>query len=398
MNRTTRLYAPVISIISPSFTASKKAVSLLSVIGNMEQFSIVTDDALSSQNSLNETFKSSFPGLSCSWTSVGARCPVSGAVIHFCSIGDLAEKGRETKTKPFALLGITESDEPSSDSASAVEMSIRNFRNLLASRLRERTALNRSLLHLKRLINGSLTTKDLLRDISHDGLPLLTVPQIPRGIDACVTPRGDLKGSEDLPSTFLKEIVVPHFDYAAYRDGSNLVSHLGLAPTKPPAVGVYQWPNSTMLIRPLPTASEDAILPSPSLIFHHQSPEDISWIREHGFREAKIGYGGLGPGYGQVMLLHKDLLGVDVRYCPRTEVSSAFSEAQDSLLAGSLEELQSTNVLASTREGESDVRIGNGDCWVEVRANLRRPSKLLRRSKSSQGKQRIAKIPDIPYE
>eukprot|EP00536_Pseudo-nitzschia_multiseries_P017450 jgi/Psemu1/321182/estExt_fgenesh1_pm.C_15560003 len=387
MNRTTRLYAPVISIISPSFTASKKAVSLLSVIGNMEQFSIVTDDALSSQNSLNETFKSSFPGLSCSWTSVGARCPVSGAVIHFCSIGDLAEKGRETKTKPFALLGITESDEPSSDSASAVEMSIRNFRNLLASRLRERTALNRSLLHLKRLINGSLTTKDLLRDISHDGLPLLTVPQIPRGIDACVTPRGDLKGSEDLPSTFLKEIVVPHFDYAAYRDGSNLVSHLGLAPTKPPAVGVYQWPNSTMLIRPLPTASEDAILPSPSLIFHHQSPEDISWIREKTSKGKEAG-----------RLSRKGRPGVDVRYCPRTEVSSAFSEAQDSLLAGSLEELQSTNVLASTREGESDVRIGNGDCWVEVRANLRRPSKLLRRSKSSQGKQRIAKIPDIPYE
>ena len=101
----------------------------------------------------------------------------------------------------------------------------------------------------------------------------------------------------------------------------------------------------------------------------------------------------------QVMLLHKDLLGLDVRYCPRTAVSSAFAEAQDSLLAGSLEELQSTNVLVSRREEvKSDARVGNGDCWIEVRANLKRPSKLFQRSKNSQRKQKIAKIPDLPYD
>jgi len=403
MNHTKRLYAPVVSILSPSLTASKKAVSLLSAIGNLDQFSVVTDDVLSPEKTLNETFKSSFPGLSCSWTSVGTRCLISGTILHFCSTDDVdapGEKNMKSETRPFALLGITESDESRSESGSRVESEIRNFRNLLACRLNGGTALNRTILSLKRSVNGSLTTKDLLRDISRDGLPLLSLPKFSCDIDSCATSSIDSNGREDLVlPTFLKEIVVPHFDYATYVDESTLRSHLALAPTKRPAVGVYQWPNSNILIRPLPTASEDAILPSPSLIFHHESPEDTSRIKNYGVREAKIGYGGLGPGHGQVMLLHKDLLGLDVRYCPRTVVSSAFSEAQESLLAGSLEELQSTNVLVSKgEEAQSDTRLGNGDCWVEVRANLKRPSKLLRRSKNSPGKQRIAKIPDLPYE
>ena len=117
------------------------------------------------------------------------------------------------------------------------------------------------------------------------------------------------------------------------------------------------------------------------------------------FRKARIGYSGLGPGHGQVMLLHKDLIGLDIRYCPRTTVSSTFSEAQESLLAGSLEELQSTNILLSGSEKAiGDKRIGNSDCWVELRANLKRPSKYWQRSKNSSRKQKIAKIPDIPFE
>eukprot|EP00532_Pseudo-nitzschia_australis_P006645 CAMPEP_0168164138 /NCGR_PEP_ID=MMETSP0139_2-20121125/768_1 /TAXON_ID=44445 /ORGANISM="Pseudo-nitzschia australis, Strain 10249 10 AB" /LENGTH=387 /DNA_ID=CAMNT_0008081117 /DNA_START=364 /DNA_END=1527 /DNA_ORIENTATION=+ len=387
----------------------------------MEQFSVVTDDddessSFSSDNtSLNYTFKSSIPGFSRSWTSVGARCPVSGAIVHFCSTGDLddapAEEIKEQQdhpntNTPFALLGITDSVEleppnyicEAGGDSSEVEVAIRKFRNLLASRLNEGTALNRTLLNLKCSMNGSLTTKDLLRNISHDGLPLLSVPKRSSDSDlddAFVAPRKEDPVSST--STFLKEIVVPHFDYAAYGDGSTLVSKLALAPTKRPAVGVYQWPDSTTCIRPLPTASEDSIIPSPSLIFHCESPEDATRIRNCGFREAKIGYGGLGPGHGQVMLLHKDILGLDVRYCPRTTISSAFSEAQESLLAGSLEELQSTNVLVSGREeAKSDVRVGNSDCWVEVRANLKRPSKFFRRSKKR--KQKIANIPDLPYE
>jgi hypothetical protein len=92
-------------------------------------------------------------------------------------------------------------------------------------------------------------------------------------------------------------------------------------------------------------------------------------------------------------------MGLDVRYCPRTATSSTFSEAQESLLAGSLDELQSTNILVSGAENvKSDDRIGNGDCWVEVRASLKRPSNFLQRTKSSTRRQKVAKIPDLPYE
>jgi len=407
MNRSRRLQAPIITILSPSFTASKKAVSLLSKLGNLEQFSLVTDDSLASEKALNDTFKSAIPGLSRSWDSVGARCPVSGSVIHFCSTGRIGAPKENIEQNrpntPFALLAITDSDESDSEeeceAGTEVETAIRNFRSLLASRINEGAALNRTLLNLKCFFNGNLTTNDLLKDVSRDGLPMLSIPNRSNA-DACVPPRSDSKARKDsISSNFLKEIVVPHFDYAAYRDGSTLMSKLALARTNRPAVGVYEWPDSTTCIRPLPTGSEDQRLPSPSLIFHCESPEDAIRIKEYGFRKARIGYSGLGPGHGQVMLLHKDLVGLDIRYCPRTTVSSTFSEAQESLLAGSLEELQSTNILLSGSEKAiGDKRIGNSDCWVELRANLKRPSKYWQRSKNSSRKQKIAKVPGIPYE
>jgi len=406
MNQTKRLHAPVISILSPSFTASKKAISLISALGNLEQFCVVTDDIpVSPEKTLNETFKSSIPKLSRSWHSVGSRCPVSGSIIHFCSVGDdlnVPEANREQNRRPksFALLGITDIDDSDLNDGSKVDVAIRKFRELLASRLNEAPAVNRTILNLKCILNGNVTAKDLLKDVSHDGLPLLSPPKGLTVARSSVSLRKDLDERKDqLPFTFLKEIVVPHFDYAEYCDGSTLLSNLSLARTNRPAIGVFEWPNSSTCIRPLPTASEDRNLPSPSLIFHCESPEDTTKIKDFGFHEARIGYNGLGHGHGQVMLLHKDLMGLDVRYCPRTTVSSAFSEAQDSLLAGSLEELQSTNVLVSSSdEARSDMRIGNGDCWVEVRANLKRPGTLWQRSKTSSRKQRIAKIPDIPYE
>mmetsp|Transcript_8964 Transcript_8964/g.18791 ORF Transcript_8964/g.18791 Transcript_8964/m.18791 type:complete len:410 (-) Transcript_8964:132-1361(-) len=409
MIRTKLLQAPIITILSPCFTASKKAVSLLSILGSMEQVSFVTDDdsSFSSDKALNNTLKSSIPGFSRSWHSVGARCPVSGSIVHFCSTGNCGapkeDKEQNSQTTPFSLLAITDTGKSSMneeyDGDVDVTTAIGQFRNLLASQINEGTALNKTLLSLKGLINGNLTTNDLLKDISPDGLPLLSIPdRSNNGNDEDGSPPTESKGEQD-SSSFLKEIVVPHFDYAVYKDGSTLMSKLALATTNRPAIGVYEWPNSTTCIRPLPTAAEDKRLPSPSLIFHCESPEDAIRIREHGFREARIGYGGLGPGHGQVMLLHKDLVGLDIRYCPRSAVSSAFSEAQESLLAGSLEELQSTNILVSgTESAKIDERIGNGDCWVEVRANLKRPSNYWQRSKSSSRPQKIAKIPDLPPE
>jgi len=421
MNRSRQLQAPIITFLSPSLTASKKATSLLSALGKFENISVVTDDDthVSTSIGLNDTLKSNIPWFSrYSWDSIGAKDAVSGSVIHFCSIGrrginvESKEENKNAQDRnqqniPFSLLAITDtSDDQSDDSKkkesdgnanAEVDRIIRNVRCLLASKINEGGFLNRTSLILKYFFKGKLTVCDLLKNISPDGLPLLSIPNnIPSKIvdDGCVP---------KLRTTCLKEVVVPHFDYAAYKDGSTFMSKLGLARTRRPAVGVYEWPinntrNTRTCIRPLPNCAEDQTLPSPSLIFHCESPENEVEIREYGFREARIGYGGGGMNRGQVMLLHKDLIGLDIRYCPRKNVSSAFSEAQESLLAGTIEELQSTNVLlAGGEEANHDERTDNADCWIEERAKFKRPLGYLW-SKSSSRKQRIAKIPIIPFE
>ena len=344
-------------------------------------------------------------------------------MIHFCSIGLRSdnseqkeqEQDQNKQNTPFALIAITDTDSNASDDGNKkkesngnaeVNIAINNARCHLASKINEGGTLNStSFLNLKYFLKGRLTASDLLKNISPHGLPLFSVPNnTPRRIvdddddddddDSCV-PKPTM--------TYLKEVAVPYFDYAAYKDGSTFLSKLGLAMTIRPTVGVYQWLNNITCIRPLPTAAEDQRLPSPSLIFHCESPENNEdKIREHGFREARIGYGGLGRdrGHGQVMLLHKDLIGLDIRYCPRTKISSAFSEAQESLLSGSLPELQSTNVLLAGGKANDDKRIGNGDCWVEFKASIKRPHGFIRSitSKNASGKLKVAKVPDLPYE
>jgi len=419
MNRSRQLKAPIITFLSPSLAASKKATSLLSALGKFENISVVTDDDthLSTNIGLNDTLKSNIPGFSrYSWDSIGAKDAVSGSVIHFCSIGlrrinveskkeNCNEQDQNQQNIPFSLLAITDTGNDQSDDSkkkeydgnAEVDIVIRNVRCQLASIINEGGFLNSASLILKYFFKGKLTVCDLLKNFSPDGLPLLSIPS---NMQSKIVDDGCVPKST---TTCLKEVVVPYFDYAAYRDGSTFMSKLGFARTRRPAVGVYEWPinntsNSRTCIRPLPTCAEDQTLPSPSLIFHCESPENEVKIREYGFREARIGYGGGGLNRGQVMLLHNDLIGLDIRYCPRTNVSSAFSEAQESLLAGTIEELQSTNILLTGgEEANYDERIGNADCWIEERAKFKRPSGYFR-SKNSSRKQRIAKIPNIPFE
>lgn len=91
------------------------------------------------------------------------------------------------------------------------------------------------------------------------------------------------------------------------------------------------------------------------------------------------------------MIRHNDMRGIDVRFCSSYKPSSMFCEAQESLLASSLDELQSTNVLKST--GKVDPRTLQTDCWVEFRANISRPMGYLKKTQP-----KIAKAPDLPYE
>mmetsp|Transcript_96 Transcript_96/g.203 ORF Transcript_96/g.203 Transcript_96/m.203 type:complete len:408 (-) Transcript_96:1403-2626(-) len=407
MYKSRLIQAPVITLLSPSLYASKKAASLLEALGNMTLVSssslgedtttveTTTKIQKEQDDQLNRAFQSSIPGFSRTWQSVGVVCPESSSVVHFCSMTDSVpnshnnnnnnNKSKSTKT-PFALLAITDSGTETNP-----KQIIQQCRNHLATQVSSTLKTQ-----LKYVVGGQITPSDLLRDtVSSDGLPWLSMEN--------AIQKDSIANTENGPkSPFLKEIVVPFFDSAVYQDGSTILSKLANAETLRPTVGVYHWPGSSMCIRPLPTAAQDQRLPPPSLIFHHESPDEVTLAaKKETFRTARIGFSG-GMNDGQIMILHQDLLGLDIRYCRQTIVSSAFSEAQESLLAGSLEELQSTQTLvAKGEEGskENDDRIGKGDCWVEVRANLKRPSGYWKRNSSKKaGSVKIAKIPDLPYE
>jgi hypothetical protein len=360
----------------------------------------VTPDT--TRDELDHVFTSYVSGLSRSWKSVAVWCSVSGTVVHFCSlrVGDKSKEngdsGVSSARTPFSLLAITEGvDNEAGNLDDAEEQaiaSIRKCRNILATHLSQISSTTKHFrLRLKELFGGLVTPLDLFREtISSDGLPLLSIEG---GGKTDVTLEG-----HTIPC--LKEVVIPFFDYAEYKDGSTMLSRLALSEATRPTVGVYQWPGSPTCIRPLPTAAADKRLPPLSLILHCESSDDDNHKRivGTGIQTARIGYSG-GINHGQVMLLHEDLCGLDVRLCSRSKVSSAFSEAQESLLAGSLGELQSSNVLlASGEKAKDDDRMGKGDCWAELRANVKRPTGFLRTKRSGSLRPKIAAMPDLPYE
>jgi hypothetical protein len=371
MKRSLSLASPVISLLSPSPAASRKAQDLFSSLFGLEIKSLDVG-----QDELDDIFQSRLPGFSRRWDSVALKCPSSGAVLHFCSI-DSGNESKDSKNGMFSLLGITDSS-----SSSTTSEAVASFRNLFASEVGSQ-ATNIKLRH----ILGSFTRFHLLGSSSTGELPFLAFPEKDK-----FAPQ--LESSN--PSTGLKEIAVPAFDFAVYPDGSSLLTRLSSSGLPRPKTGLYEW--TSTCIRPLPSGSEDQRLPPPSLIFHCDSLEDVS-VEEHGAVTSKIGFGGLGN--GQLIVFHKYLLGLDLRYCASTEASSSFAEAQESLLAASLADLQSTNtLLAGGEEAKADERVGHGDCWMEFRANIKEPAGFWRRyvMAKSKSKNRIAKAPDLPYE
>ena len=162
--------------------------------------------------------------------------------------------------------------------------------------------------------------------------------------------------------------------------------------------------NPGLVFRPLPAASEDLRLSPPSLVFQCVSLSEARELVEGelGGGTRKIGWRGHGQP-GSLIVSHPSVVGIDVRICEAaTEewtLSSSFDESQDSLLAGSVAELQSTHV---TSEGRSDVidatsargdeRSGKGDCWVEFRSGF--VKSLFKKSPGIT----VAKPPDLPYD
>lgn len=374
MNRTRFLSSPLVTLLSPSPVASRKAQLLLSALCGLEEVPLTFS---SSGDDLDKAFQSFIPGFSRQWDSIGSKCPVSGSLIHFCSLTSPNSKVDDKRHGSFSLLAITDVPTTTENGEAIIK-----FRTLFASHVQERA----SIIKMKS-IRRPVSAEELLRTVARGGLPLLSLPQ------SVLEDNGESR-RDDNQDAGLKEVVIPYYDYATYADGSTIFSNIGHARLKRPKVGVYEWTGSSTRIRPLPTAAEDQRLPPPSLIFHCENHEEVG-VQQYGATTAKIGYGG--NGNGQLMLLHKDLAGLDVRFCSQNGVSSTFSEAQESLLAASLNELQSTNtLLACGEKAKDDDRLGNSDCWAEFRANVKRPSGFLHRSSRKQ--RTAAKAPDIPFE
>ena len=115
MRHSFRLPAPVVTLLSPSPTASKKANDLLSTLVGLKPVNFTAQPG----DALNESFRSSLPGFSREWVSSASECPVSGAIIHFCSIGADGDR-----IGPFSLIGLT-------DCRGSREESIQHFRNYI---------------------------------------------------------------------------------------------------------------------------------------------------------------------------------------------------------------------------------------------------------------------------
>ena len=79
--------------------------------------------------------------------------------------------------------------------------------------------------------------------------------------------------------------------------------------------------------------------------------------------------------------------------------NSGFDVAQDSLLAGSLEELQSAHVVLEGKSLVKEDKTNKGDCWEETRANISHPSGFMKQLLSPKKQTvTVAKPPSIPYE
>ncbi len=215
----------------------------------------------------------------------------------------------------------------------------------------------------------------------------------------------------------LKEIVIP-FDFSNTAPGNSrattfidTLSRTNQDKFNRPVTGLYQLPYSNVCIRPIPMGKEDRQSNvSPTLIFQSSVEHmdgilkryDTTKTQDRTTKFMKIGYTGR-QSDGQIMISDGSQYGgMHVRLCSQQKPSSVFAEAQDSLFASSLSELQSQDVLLAKKESSADPRTNNTDCWVEFRANLRHPLGFLPSSSflstASSSPPKIAKAPNLPYE
>ena len=383
MRGTSLIKAPVATFLSSRLPLSLRTQETFHALFALEPVSLPPNV---DSDEMNQLFASDIPGISLEWDSVASKCLSSGTVLHFISIKSPKSSSKE---EALSLLSITDDGNAKSD-----QDSIQSARDYLASHMKNGPYGHIMKLSLTQAIGRSITPADILT--FGGGLPLLQLGNF--------TPKGSTPASNNNLNVNqgLKEVALPVYDDARYLDGSTLLSQLSSSQLTRPTVGVFQFPNNGVVLRPLPAATEDRLLPAPSLVFYCSKLEEAKTrLSSMGVTTAKIGFRGTSK-QGQLMVVHKDIPGLDIRLTENLDYSSSFFETQEALLAGSLDDLQNINVLiegGKASKAKQDAKTGLGDCWVEFRANLKSPSGFLKRNaKSTDQRPKIAKAPDIPYE
>ncbi|KAL7546663.1 hypothetical protein ACHAWF_009996, partial [Thalassiosira exigua] len=381
---------------------------------------------------------------SSAWESVACRCPRSGTVLHFLSPSTDRSEGEAAAAashSPIHLIGIHGSDSrpkssPSSDESFHIAEdqcyrdALVECRERLAGGFQRRQIITTcdekhgpsSASALEARLRGLLLRfacnvmgrrphpswiMDKYPSSSQCVTPLVDLAPLAfddsRALTECNNDSKDTATHERLGSSGrMRELALPFVP-----GESSLQTKLSKSSLSRPLPGLYrcsrgetETDRSGLIFRPIPAAEEDLRLPPPSLVFQCDSLEESrKLVESQGGRTSKIGWRGDG-GLGSLIVGHPSVPGLDIRVCEASgdewALSARFDEAQESLLAASLTDLQSKHVVSEGQNQGVDSRSGNGNCWVELRANVRRPAGFFRRLAPT--KVEVAKPPDVPYE
>ena len=371
----------VLTFLSPHPAQSRSAVQFLQHL--FQVIPTPSSQLMSKRDHFDETY---FGSSSSSWHSTGCTCNNSGTTLHFLSLSDGRKDGASTTLNSgFSLLSITESSITDNDE-------LLNNRIQLSNAFEGNHFFGRKtfMSAFEARLRGAVfsTMQRMGKEVQTQWL-LPSTPLLDLDTSSC---KQEQSSSDQ--KVGLKELVVPFFS-----EFSTIQSNLAKSTLSRPLSGLYKHEQSGVVIRPLPAADEDLRLPPPSLIFNGSIQEKKVVVEQDlGGKTAKIGWRG-NSHRGSLIVKHPSITGLDVRICEDWVLCRSFDEAEDAVLAGSLNDLQSSSVMSegknSNKDAAIDPKTNNADCWIEARSNMKRPAGFLKRNSRYH---RIAKPPQLPYE
>lgn len=371
MRHTKIIQSPVLTFFGPSELSIHRSVTILKNVLGLQEIKLFNKET-TTKSTNNDALSQKLPYNS---STVLLQCPETNAKFQFLSVP--SSSNDNTADKDFMLFTCM------TNQTNDTEIDdIQHARDYLASNISSTTSSSissRAFSFWNKLTGRNPMIQTLCQD---ENLPFVESPT--------TTNSDDEKNSyttnhNDESKAYLREIVIPYFE----DEGESTQSLLSTLPkpinplTKRPMAGLYKWPmtnkNSKQIyIRPIPAGPEDQYLAPPSLIFQIPSSsfDLIADQNDAGMQFRKIGFNGNSTTKGQYIISNQSLNGIDIRLCPNTQLSPSFNEGEDTLFAGSIDELQRSNnsndnIITSKPEVE------DGDCWMEVRAMVKQyPNRL----------------------